>query len=75
MLSNQSNGHTLQMLNITVFRPVFAFFFKVKVDFWQKRFGQRSVARSHILIGFFVATFLVTTKPLRKIRCCGNGIH
>ena len=64
MLSNQSNGHTLQMLDITVFRPVFAFFFKVKVDFWQKRFGQRSVARSHILIGFFVATFLVTTKPV-----------
>lgn len=64
MLSNQSNGHTLQMLDITVFRPVFAFFFKVKVDFWQKRFGQRSVALSHILIGFFVATFLVTTKPV-----------
>jgi membrane-associated phospholipid phosphatase len=63
MRGGQSILGALQLRNIIIFRPVFSIFSNVKVDFWQKRFCEQRLAFSHILIGFFVAAFLVTIKP------------
>jgi membrane-associated phospholipid phosphatase len=63
MRGGQSILGALQLRNIMIFRPVFSIFSNVKVDFWQNRFCEQRLAFSHILIGFFVAAFLVTIKP------------